>query len=245
MSQDKRDTRDIAVPGESSRSLAQSSDPRMLSTRTLEDRRLIHRHDSVRVQADAFRDLRTSLLNMGGTQNFVTLVVPVIPGCGASFVARNLSAAFAFDETKSALLIDCDAQRPSQQKALGVDANKGGLTDYLDAGTVEMSDVQYFTGIPGLQLIPSGTTRETSGELFSSFRMRTMIDSLRSNAPNGYVILDGPSALNSPDARILADLADFVVLVAGYGRVTIDQIDKAAAHFDPAKLAGIVFNDLH
>lgn len=245
MNQDQRDPRDMAVPGDTSRSLAHANDPRMLSTRTLEDRRLIHRHDSVRVQADAFRDLRTSLLNLGGAQNFVTLVAPIIPGCGGSFVARNLSAAFAFDETKSALLIDCDALRPSQHKALGVDANMGGLMDYLDAGTADISDIQYFTGIPGLHLIPSGTTREISGELFSSFRMRTMIDSLRSNTPNGYVILDGPSALNSPDARILADLADLVVLVAGYGRVTIEQIDKAAAHFEPAKLAGIVFNDIH
>ena len=43
----------------------------------------------------------------------------------------------------------------------------------------------------------------------------------------------------SPDARILADLADFVVLVAGYGRDTPSTIAQAAANFDPAKFAGV------
>ena len=36
-----------------------------------------------------------------------------------------------------------------------------------------------------------------------------------------------------------------IVLVAGYGRVTTDQIEKAAANFDPDKLAGVVFNNIY
>ena len=46
----------------------------------------------------------------------------------------------------------------------------------------------------------------------------------------------------APDARILSDLADAVVLVAGYGRVTPDAIDKAVAVFPAGKVAGVVFN---
>src|SRR6218665_2376530 len=100
-----------------------------LSARELEDRRVIHRNDSSRKQADAFRELRTRLLALGGSHNFVTLVAPVMPGCGGSFVARNLAAAFAFDDSKSALLVDCDALHPAQQSALRVDASQGGLID--------------------------------------------------------------------------------------------------------------------
>jgi hypothetical protein len=33
-----------------------------------------------------------------------------------------------------------------------------------------------------------------------------------------------------------------VVLVAGYGRDTPASISQAVANFDPAKLAGVVFN---
>src|SRR5690606_40421995 len=98
-----------------------------LSVQKLEERRLIYRHDSVRVQADAFRELRTCLLALGGDQSFVTLVAPIGQGCGGSFVARNLAAAFAFDESKKSLLIDCDARYPAQHTALGIEATQGGL----------------------------------------------------------------------------------------------------------------------
>ena len=55
--------------------------------------------------------------------------------------------------------------------------------------------------------------------------------------------LDSPPVIGSPDARILADLADVVVLVAGYGRDTPPTIAQAAANFDPAKFAGVIFNE--
>ena len=216
-----------------------------LSPRALEDRRLIHRQDSVRVQADAFRDLRTRLLSLHGNHNFITLVAPVGHGCGGSFVARNLALAFAFDEAKTALLIDCDALHPNQHTALNAGSDNCGLMDYLGGRVDSLEDIQYPTGIPRRQLIPNGSVREIAGEYFTSTRARTMIDSLRSGDPDRYIILDAPSALNSPDARILSDLADVVVLVAGYGKVTLEAIGKAAANFDPAKLAGIVFNDNH
>ena len=218
---------------------------RPLDARALEERKLIHRNDSARVQADAFRSLRTRLLALGRERNFVTLVAPVQAGCGGSFVARNLAAAFAFDETKTALLVDCDSLHPAQQRALGVDASAGGMMDYLDGGITDLSAVQYETGLPRLRLIPSGASRETSGEYFSSSRMRMMIDSLRGTHSNRYVVLDSPPVLNSPDARILSDLADLIVVVAGYGQVTAEGIDAAAANFDPDKLAGVVFNNLY
>lgn len=214
-----------------------------LSTRQMEERRLIHRQESVRKHADAFRELRTRLLSLAGdTGNFVTLVAPVRPGCGGSFVARNLAAAFAFDETKQALLIDCDATHPAQGDALQVEADGRGLIDYLENESVVLGDVVHASGVPRLQLIPAGRIRETPGESFSSFRMRAMIDSLRAHQGNRHLILDAPPALGSPDARILSDLADLVVLVVGYGQVSSEDIDKAVASFPPEKFAGVVFN---
>jgi protein-tyrosine kinase len=226
-----------------SQSLSTTRQEQALTTRQLEERRLIHRQESVRVHADAFRELRTRLLALGGNgSNFVTLVAPVRHGCGGSYVARNLAAAFAFDETKQALLIDCDATHPAQGDALRVAADRGGLIDYLENDTVAMQDIVYATGVPRLQLIPAGRIRETPGESFSSLRMRALIDSLRTHHGNRHLILDGSPVLGSPDARILSDLADLVVLVVGYGQVATDAIDKAVASFPPEKFAGVVFN---
>ena len=58
-----------------------------------------------------------------------------------------------------------------------------------------------------------------------------------------YVFLDGPAAQGAPDARILAELADFVILVVGYGKNTSESIAQAAGMFDPQKFAGVVFNE--
>ena len=228
-----------------SQSLSTTRLDQSLTTRQLEERRLIHRQESVRVHADAFRELRTRLLALGGNlnSNFVTLVAPVRHGCGGSYVARNLAAAFAFDDTKQALLIDCDATHPAQGDALQVDAERGGLIDFLEKDDISMRDIVYATGVPRLQLIPAGRIRETPGESFSSFRMRALIDSLRTHHPNRHLILDGSPVLGSPPVPLGFVRGDvLVVLVVGYGQVAPDAIDKAVASFPPEKFAGVVFN---
>jgi protein-tyrosine kinase len=227
------------------RSIAQIIEPHALTPAALEQRRMIHHKDSVRRHADAFREIRTRLLAMGGGQNFVTMVTSASPRSGASFVARNLAAAFALDDTKTALLIDCNLRHPAQHSALGVGPIKGGLIDYLDHPGIGIQNILYHTGIPRLRLIPTGARRESGGgEYYSSFRMRAMLDSLRSRYPDRYLFLDAPAVKGSPDARILADLADFVVLVIGYGRETPASINRAASNFDPNKSAGMVFNQI-
>lgn len=208
----------------------------------LEQRRMIHREESVRQQSDAFREIRTRLLAMGGNHNFVTLVVAVSPGSGSSFVARNLAAAFAFDEAKTSLLIDCNVRYPNQHKVMGIEPARGGLIDLMDHPAIGIESIIYQTGVPHLRLIPAGKSRESSSEYFTSHRMRAVIDSLRSRYADRYIFLDGPSIKGAPDARILADLADFVVVVAGYGKDTPGAISQALSHFEPSKLAGVVFN---
>ena len=205
------------------------------------ERGLIHSTASATPDVEAFRELRTSLLaTMEGP--FVTLVAPVTHGCGGSFVARNLSAAFALDKNKTALLVDCDLRHPSQHATLRIDASRGGLVDYLEQDEVDLEDVLYETGVPRMQLLPTGKTSEDGTEYLSSLRMRLLLDALRCNHPKHYVFLDGPPVLAGPDARILSDIADVVVLVAGHGHDTPAAIARAAASFDPAKFAGVIYN---
>jgi protein-tyrosine kinase len=235
-------TTNVPQRANQSHTIALMSEDSALAPQQLEQRKLIHREESARRQSDAFREIRTRLLWLGGEQNFVTLVVPVSPRSGASFVARNLATAFAFDESKTSLLIDCNLRYPAQHKAFGIEPSSGGLIDFLEHSSMGIQSVLYRTGIPRLRLIPGGKARENSGEYFSSFRMRAAVDSMRSRYNDRYLFLDGPAIKGSPDARILSDLADFVVVVAGYGRDTPKAISQAAASFDSAKLAGVVFN---
>lgn len=226
------------------RSALHMTEAQPLTRKQLEDRRLIHLDAARREQTDAFRQIRTQLLAIGGDRNFVTLVVPVSSGSGGSYVARNLAAAFAFDEAKSALLIDCNLRRPSQHVAFGIDPESGGLLDYLDRPSLGIDRINHRTGVSRLRLIPAGKAAETHREYFMSFRMRAIIDSLRCRYTDRYLFLDGPAVKGSPDARILSELADYVLLVAGAGHDSADAVQRALAAFDPAKVAGTVFNEL-
>ena len=233
---------EVAERGAASRSIARMSESKALTAVQMEDRAIIHRSDVARPEVDAFRELRTRLLATSDS-NLVTLIAPVSRGSGGSFVARNLAVALAFDESKSALLIDCDLRHPSQHATMRIDPINGGLIDYLEHPEGDASDVLYDTGVPRLRLMPAGKPRETGAEYFSSFRMRLLMDSLRVRYPDRYIFLDSPPVKGAPDARILADLADVVILVAGYGCDTASSISQAASSFDPAKFAGVVFNE--
>ena len=209
-----------------------------------EARGLIRRDMRERRHADAFRDLRTQLAARLEGRNGVLLVAPVSPGSGASYVAMNLAAAFAFDESHTALLLDCNLRDPGLDARLGVDASAGGLTEFLD-GEREVTIERLIrpTGVPRLRLIPAGAAREASSEYLSSYRLRGLIEHLRARYPDRYLVLDAPAIAVSPDARILAQLADAAVVVAGYGADTPDAINAAVMTLEASKVAGVVFND--
>ena len=195
-------------------------------------------------QFDAFRQLRTTLLSMAaavGRTHFTTLVVPVTSGSGASFVARNLAAVFTLQDKRVAILVDCNLRHPTQHLALGVPAEERGLFDYLEKPRAGLDRLLRPTDIAGLHLIPAGVRSSIPREYFSSQPMRVVMAALQ-QAPC-YVFLDGPPTQGSPDARILSDLVDFVILVAGYGLATTEEIAAAAALFEPTKFAGVVFNE--
>ncbi|MGY0559803.1 polysaccharide biosynthesis protein [Luteimonas sp. A478] len=210
----------------------------------MDERATISRAGIGQPHVDAFRTLRTRLLAAtNGAPSATIVVAPVSRGSGGSYVARNLAAAFAFDETINAVLIDCDLFHGTQHDTLRLDPVNGGLVNYLEDPAVLVGSMLYETGVPRLHLLPAGTATGASAEYLSSFRMRLLIDVLRSRTPPRHVILDSPAVKDSPDARILADYADLVVLVAGYGRDSPEQISRAAAEFNPGKFAGVVFNE--
>lgn len=215
-------------------------------------------------QLDAFRELRTKLLQVAeglGKKSFTTLVVQVKTGSGVSFVTRNLAAAFTLQEHRTAILIDCNIRNPTQHKALGLnsvsifedregrvsgwarslEAHEEGLFDFIDSPHQSLERLLLPTAIPGLHLIPAGKRPRGPREYFSSQSMKKLVAGFRDHG--FFVFLDGPGITGSPDARILSDLADFVILVTSYGRDTGEALASAASMFDPKKFVGVVFNE--
>lgn len=220
---------------------ARGGDTHALSPAQLDDRATI-RANGARRQVDAFREIRARLFSTA-MPNAVILVAPVSHGCGGSFVARNLAVTVTFEPDKHAVLVDCNLRRPSQHQSLQFNNGGKGLVDYLDNRDLDIGAIVHETGLPRLGLIPLGRIPTSEFEYFSSFRMRQLVSTLKSTYPDRSIFLDGPSVLGAPDARILSELADIVVLVAGYDRNTPADIALAASNFDPAKFAGVVFNE--
>jgi exopolysaccharide/PEP-CTERM locus tyrosine autokinase len=216
-------------------------EPRRLTSDDLDERRIIYPESPNRKLVNHFRNLRTKLLEKSGGNNFTLVVTGATEGAGSSFVALNLAAAFAFDESKTAVVIDCNLREPSVHSNLDIIAD-AGLTDFLDDPDYDISRILYPTGIPRLRLIPAGSRRETPSEFFTSFRMKQFLQAVRRRYPDRFIILDTAPVSHSPDARILTELCDYALLVVPHGKLTVSGIENAAGSLNSEKYVGAVLN---
>lgn len=213
-------------------------DPAELAMRRVIDKDML----DVRV-GDAFRHLRTVLLQKSADKNFILMVSSVSPGGGSSFVALNLAAAIAFDEGKTAMVLNCNLQNPSLDALAGAPAGALGLTDYLTGAETAVEKIIHPVGIPRLRLVPAGTQGRSAMEYFTAPQLSLLLRSLRQRYRERYIIVDAPPITEAADARILAELCDYTLLVVPYGRVTAAQIAAAAETIDPERLVGCVMNN--
>lgn len=233
---------ELEARARSSAAIALMREPVPKNRNELAERRIIFPEMGENPTVKAFREVRTKILQATQGRNCVLMVTSVTGHSGTTFVALNLSSAFAFDEGKTALLFDCNLRNPALH-SLFKDQAVLGLTDYLENPKMDVSDIIHPVGIDRLRIIPAGGRREIPGEYFTSARMKGLLDTVRARYPERFVILDSPPMTESADTQILADLCDYVILVVPYGVVTATQIDNCVKALDRKKLLGVVFND--
>ncbi len=232
-----------AAPASARASIARMRQPTNLAAWSLDAKRLIHEESDDQLATDLFRELRTRVLLDSGMRNPIILISGIKSGCGTSYVARNLASAIAMDPDRTALLIDCNLRRPSQQDAF--EAGDGpGLADFLRTPGLTTDRIIYPTGLPRLRIIPAGMASHRHGDHLASLRMRGLIAELSNRYADRCLILDAPPACGTPEARMLAQRADLVLLVAGAAMHSREDVIAAARVFDPARLAGVVYNEL-
>lgn len=214
----------------------------LLSPEELTERRIIYPGMPQREVLNEFREIRTKLLQKAGQQNFVLLVSSLTEHGGSSFTAINLAAAFALDERKTSLYIDCNLHDPYAAKLLPTEPEYG-LTDYLENPSLTVEDIIYASGIPRLRVIPSGAMRETAVEYFNSLRMEELMRSLKQRYPDRFIILDVPAVSIGAEARILAQLCDYAALVVPFGKVTTSQVLSGIDAVGKERFAGLIFNN--
>lgn len=212
------------------------------SHRELDAARIIYPEMQDTDTLNSFRELRTKLMQLAGKANFSVMVSSLVVGGGSTYVAENLAAAVALDFEKTALFLDCNKPTSARDKLIN-STPEFGISDFLDDPTLTVSDIIYATGIPRLRKIPMGNLANAGSELFLSDRMEALIYEIKDRYPERYIILDAPPISTSPNARVLAQLCDFTVLVVPYGRATKVQIEAGINSIPKNKFAGVVFNN--
>ncbi len=224
------------------RHLQRMRDQQLLDAHDFQERRIIHPDmDDYRIH-NAFREIRTRLLQESGGKNLVIMVVSLQHGMGTTFTSVNLAAAFSYEGEKTSLIVDCDKTKRKIESYFPVEVDYG-LTDYLDDRSIGTEKIIYQTGIARMRFVPVGRRRETIGEFFSSERMRDFIFQVKKRYSDRYVILNAPPLEVSADAAILSEISDRIVVVLPYGKVSNARLAKALKLIPREKIAGFVLNE--
>lgn len=241
----RRNSSDIELKNKTSstKQIALMDEGDLYSPDELDRLKIIHPDSDNLSVINRYRELRTQLIHKSNGENFVVMVTSCESGADTGLSTINLASAFAFDESKTSLAIDCNLRSPSFSRIVNKDFDNG-ITDYFEKDDVSTDDIMYSSGIRRLRIIPAGIKKESASEYFTSMKMRSLMRELLQRYSDRYVFLNAAPILDSADTKILVDSCDYVILDVPYGKVTTKRIREAVNAIDDNKLAGIVFSDV-
>lgn len=172
----------------------------------------------------------------------------VLTGCsplvGTTSTCISLGIAVAATQRKT-LLIDCDVRKALKYKKLN-EQTTVGLANYLletsGKEKISLDDIIYDTNIESLSYIPCGDYSENSTRILCSAKMEKLIEAVRDQFE--CIIFDLPSLAIVPDAQILFQSADGIVLLSALGETRKRQIKEAKMKVAPYadKYYGMIIN---
>ena len=202
---------------------------------------LVSLNDIVSPAAEEFRKLKQNLVRLTKKKGFQNTIVFTsgTMGEGKSVTSTNLAISLAQEFDHTVLLVDADLRKPSCHELLCMDQGYG-LSDCLLEGT-DVSNAIIRTGIGKLSFLPAGTPMANPGELLSSQRMASVLREMKERYSDRFLIIDTPPVLPFAESRILARLADMVVLVVREQRLSKYELNETLEALSGANVAGAVF----
>lgn len=186
---------------------------------------------------EAFRALRTNIEFLTTPEGTAFQVTSPVPGQGKSTVVANLGIALAQIGVDT-VIVDADLRRPTQHEVFGV-PNDRGLSTRLVIGGSDPEPLP--TDYPHLRVLPSGPVPHISTELLH-IRFRRVLEELR--ASRATILIDSPPLLPISDARVIAPMADGVLMVIDAANQRPAQLRAAIEKLElgGATLLGVVLN---
>lgn len=203
-------------------------------------------HGSGRNLLNSLRSSVVPALLSGGGRPRARAVVISSPeaGDGKSTVAVNLALALS-SRSRRVLLVDANSCNPQLARRFGI-SHKYGFANLLAAPHPidECPDefLGFETSRPGLFVLPLGHGETHLAETLYSDRLPLLIERLYERFD--VILIDTPPVLEMPEARMLGQLTDGVVLTVSAGHTTTDILKQAVSvlHADGVPLLGTVLN---
>jgi len=190
-------------------------------------------------RAEAYRQIRTTLLNAqsGGLRTIV--VTSAALGEGKTSVATNVAAVFSRAGHRVAL-VDADLRRPRVAAFFNLKPQYG-LTEVL-SGVATLPQALTTMDDGRLAVLTSGRIPANPSEALGSAGMERVVAQLAEHYE--YVIIDTPPVLPVTDASVLAPKVDGVIVVARMEHTTRDRVKRAIASLERvnATVLGVVPN---
>jgi polysaccharide biosynthesis transport protein len=196
---------------------------------------------------ESFRSTLASIVrsqDAGRLQKIILITSPG-PSEGKTTVVQNLGIVLA-ETGRKVLLVDADFRRPHLHRKFSV-PNDWGLIDLLceDLPIAEYSPERLGlpTGLPGLSILPNRVSQQNVAKALYSPRLRTVLDTLSKSYD--MILVDAPPILSVADARIIAPLADSLILVLRCGVTVRESAMEAYQRLqeDGVSLLGTVLTD--
>jgi protein-tyrosine kinase len=189
--------------------------------------------------AEQFRALRGRIDAISSERPIKTIVITsAFPGEGKTTAAINLAAVSALSLGRRVLLIDCDLRKPKVHTSLGLQPSSGLAEVLRKEATLE----EVILSVEGANfdvLAVRGRPSNPS-ELLGSVEMKQLIQ----DAAQRYdrVILDSPAALGLPDAKVISDLSEAIVMVVRADVTAEQDVQTVIEVLGPQRVLGMVLN---
>lgn len=167
--------------------------------------------------AEALRSVQTAVM-LGSLDQppKVIMVTSTLPSEGKSTFAGSLAGLLARSGgNRKIVLVDCDLRRSSVLQTLALPPTGGTIDEYL-SGTKSLEDVLGHDAESGLYYVPARSNTPNSAEILDSNAMRTFVKALSERFE--FVFLDTPPLMAVSDARLTAQVADYIIFLVRWER---------------------------
>jgi polysaccharide biosynthesis transport protein len=187
--------------------------------------------------AESFRVLLTAIQLADSPNRKVVAITSAMPGEGKTTLSLGLARVAAIGGQK-VIVIDCDLRMRALNNLLEIDP-QGGLQEVL-AGTKTWRDIVGKDEASGAHVLPASAM--TSKDFFGTGAMEQLIRELEMEYD--LVVLDCPPVFAVADARVVASLADSVVIAARSGKTSARAIQAAVEQLElaGANVLGVALN---